>query len=410
MDKREHLTDQFSTFILWENDAFLQWGLDRHLQHHMDQHFQLDPSLTASQYWGIYWHQRFQGATSVDQAEFPRNHLYAYLQEPCYRAASKLFTTYQGRSQFTRSQLFSHGVSRFDTLIAKYNPRLNSNLVAHAHSFLKWRMLDLIREKDKILGQTLWGLLLHINENRLQKALVGLGFTEERVDCHLWAWECYVAIYKPVKKEKRVQGGKVIAPTPEIWSQIAAVYGGLKPGSQESHDSNEVHKLSIQQMLETCGQAIYQAHEGVEVSLNQLNSEGGAEFIEIIPAVEADAPDSLRDYAAIQTQILNWLQVEWQTLDLKKYRCNAQARTMVDLYYGQGVEQKDISRQLGVDQSTISRNLNKVTTILADRFLAWAQVKLHIPLTADDIETVNDAVKVWIRSIYQTQPHGGKAE
>lgn len=398
MDKRESLVDQFSTFIVWREDRFSQWQVNPRLRHHMQQHCQQNDSV-SSQYWVAYWHQQWQRHT-FPFSSISREHLYSYLQDPCYRVAAQLWANYRNRKDQPLTDLFSQGVLCFEKLLENFNPVLNPNLAAYASFFLKWRILDELRRQDKSYGHTLWSLLIHSSEARVRKALIAMGLTDTVLACHLQAWECYVELYKPVKIKRE---GKIQAPPAEIWSQIAAVYTAVM--------SEDPGVDRIKQWVETCGQAVFRYIAPSEVSLNQpLSADGQQELLDVIPVPETDvsAADSSDDYKTIHNQILTWLRAEWQTLEVKKYRLNANVRTIVQLYYGEGREQTEISRQLEINQSTVSRTLNKVKAILAERFLEWSANHLHISPLTDDIEIVNEAVSQWLWSICQTEPTGGQ--
>lgn len=396
MDKRESLIEQFSTFVVWSEERFQRWQTDPRLSRHMKKSFQLENS-GDSQYWVAYWHQQWQQQNSTHGA-ISQDHLYAYLQEPCYRVTVKLWSTYQHRNDRSLYDLFSQGVLCFQKLLSSFNPILNPNLGAYANFFLKWRILDELRRQDKSYGHTLWSLLLHTSEARLRKALIAMGINGEPLEWHLQAWECYVALYKPAKVKRE---GKIQAPPSEIWSEIATSYNFVMPQPQEVG--------TIQHWVKICGQAVFRYMAPTEVSINQpIFTEGQQELIDVIAAPDTSTrADSLHDYGAIHSQILTWLRGEWQRLDIKRNRLNIHTKTMVQLYYGEGQEQKYISQKLGINQSTVSRTLNKVNTIVANRFLEWSMDNLHISLQVNDVETINEAVSQWLWSICQTQS-GGK--
>ena len=395
MDKRESLIEQFSTFIMWSEERFQRWQTDPRLSRHMEKSFQRVTSGDR-QYWVAYWHQQWQ----QHNRSISRDHLYAYLQEPCYRVAVQLWSTYQHRHDRPLFDLFSQGVLCFQKLLTSFNPILNPNLGAYASFFLKWRILDELRRQDKSYGHTLWSLLLHTSETRVRKALIAMGINGLLLEYHLQAWDCYVELYKPAKVKRE---GKIQAPPPEIWAKIVATYNLLMPQPQNLE--------TIQQWVNTSGQAVFRYMSPAEVSINQpLSTEGQQEFIDVTAAPDDnESPDSLLDYGAIYIQILAWLREEWQGLDLRTYRLNAHTKRIVQLYYGEGQEQKEISQQLGINQSTVSRTLNKVKTIVTDRFLEWSMDNLHISLQVNDVETINEAVSQWLWSIYQTQSGGSES-
>jgi hypothetical protein len=92
-----------------------------------------------------------------------REHLYAYLQEPCYWSA---------------------------------------------------------REIDRTFGHTFWSLLLKSSEKRLREALNGR-VSEAELENHLMAWDYYKEIYAGNSIEV---DGKVQEPSPEIWQKITDRY------------------------------------------------------------------------------------------------------------------------------------------------------------------------------------------
>ena len=79
MQKRILTIDQFSTFIHWENNRFRRWHSDPKLKDSMEKKLEQNASLSSTQYWVIFWHQRF---LEEENKELAREHLYAYLQEP----------------------------------------------------------------------------------------------------------------------------------------------------------------------------------------------------------------------------------------------------------------------------------------------------------------------------------------
>jgi RNA polymerase sigma factor (sigma-70 family) len=400
MNQRDSLLDQFSTFILWRSDRFQQWQTDPRLHRHMASHLANDKAITSSQYWVAYWHQQWQQSTSQPVELICRNHLYSYLQESCYRVALQLWNHHQDRDDHTPLDLFNQGILNCKKLLEKYNPAINPNLAAYASFFLKWRIIDDLRRQDKSYGHTMWSLLLHSSESRVRKALVDRGLTDTVLESHLQAWEIYVELYKLAKIK---HDGKVQAPPTKIWTQIAAAYNSLMPQVQSSDQ--------IKHWVETCGQAVFSSISPPTLSSNiTVGSDGKTEIIDLISIELPDSEDdaSPRNYQETHNQILAWMQVEWRDLDIKQYRLNENIRTIVQLYYGEGQEQTEISQKLGINQSTVSRNLNKVRSVLTDRFITWAADNLHMPLQSSDIETIDAAVNQWLWAICQTQSTKGE--
>lgn len=395
MIKRTTIVEQFSTFIRWEENRFRSWHSEPRLQRSISNAVEQNTILTAFQ-WVVFCHSRLD-TNDLDrnlQTRQSRDHLYAYLQEPCYHAAYDIWNTYRNYStEYAIADYFQCGILRFDKLLSGFNPQLNSNLEAYANSFLKWRITDTLRELHKGWGYTSWSLLLYRGKRCVKNALIRYGIAGELLESYLLAWECYVEIYKSVKQ---VRDGSIQEPTPQSWQSITSAYNAMTGAQKEATD--------IKKWIVDCGKAV-----SSYISLNSVSADAmnrpEIDNLESRLGDESQIEElefgSIVDYQQIHQKICRWLQAEIEQLDIQKTRLNPNIKEILALYYKQGITQTAIGQQLGINQGTVARNLQKIKEILTDKFIQWSAENLNISLKSNDIQVMSKVFEEWIRLYYQ---------
>lgn len=395
MKKRQNLVERFSTFILWNNNWFQTWAIDPRLRRSMERYLAQESS-TSEQYWTLFWHTDWlRQREDIGDLETSRisHHLYAYLQEPCYRAAENIYRSYQSRSQYTIEDYFNLGFLNLDNILSKFNPRLNPNLAAHAFSQLKWRILDEMRPLDRTFGHTIWSLLLNCTEARLKKALINDGIPQQNIiDNYSIAWDCYKELYPQAKVKSN---GKLQEPSTKTWEQITKAYNQEQPNSK--CDSEIIKKW-----LKTCGQALLNYLSISTISSNAPFSQGEAgELQDIFPDEQRATPpeqleieEEIEESQAVFREIHAWLTGEIELL-------NTESSSILLMLYEQNSTQTEIGENLDIPQYSVSRKLTKIQKNLTENFIKWSNDNLNISLTANDIITINEALKEWLKYHYQ---------
>jgi RNA polymerase sigma factor (sigma-70 family) len=395
MIKRFTIVEQFSTFILWEDNRFGHWRSDPRLQRSISNGLEQNSTLISSQ-WAVFWHNQLD---TIDQnrsvqTRQSREHLYAYLQEPCYQAAFDIWNTYRNYSkEYAIADYFQCGVLRFDKLLSGFNSQLSSDLGTYAISFLKWRIADTLRELHKGWGHTSWSLLLYRSKLCVKNALIRYGISGELLEAYLLAWECYVEIYKPARK---VRDGSVQKPTTPYWQAIASAYNAIAGIRKEVAD--------IEKWISDCGKAV-----SSYISLNSISSDAmnrhEADHLESRLSDESQVEEldfsSVVDYQQIHQKICRWLKAEIEQLDTSETRLNRNIKEILELYYSQELKQVAIGQQLGINQATVARNLQKIKEILTEKFIRWSAENLNILLKSNDVEVMNKVFEEWLRFYYQ---------
>jgi RNA polymerase sigma factor (sigma-70 family) len=398
MIRRETLIEQFSTFILWnENNRFNSWRSDPRLQRNMSKQLEQHPTFNVHQ-WIAFWQNRWQDSIARDltvPSQLSKAHLYAYLQEPCHQVALNIWQTHQNYSkEYTVPDYFHFGVLKFDKLILDFNPKLNPDLGKYAFHLLKWRITDTLRERHKTWGYTTWSLLLHRSKTCVKNALTRYGISGDLLENCLLAWECYVETYKTTKNKR---DGSIQQPTDDDWLKIVVAYNSVSDLQKDI--------VELKTWISYCCKAV-----SIYISLPSTSGstpiEDGNKDLESslkdesqLESLELDGHIST-DYQQLHQKICSWLETELERLDIAKARLNPNVKQMLELYYRQGIKQTDIAQQLGINQATVARNLHKIKELLTNQFLKWNLDNLDISLKSNDIKLTSKALETWMQYYY----------
>ncbi|MCM1981546.1 sigma-70 family RNA polymerase sigma factor [Lyngbya confervoides] len=320
--------------------------------------------------------------------------LLAYLQEPCYQAAVKVHQGYQQRLSHTLFDYFGWGTVHVPRLLQDFQPELNPDLARYAYSILQNRILDELRMLDRSLGYTQWSLLLHVSERRLRQALARAGMAEPTP--YLQVWQLYRQLGRSPQMRHQ---GKVREPSRDLLRQILTQY------QQQFPDAVSLDQMS--RRLQEAAVALKTYLSMPERSLNApIDASSETELGGILPDPGQDWDEAL-DRAELEAQyqaLSDWLSQEICQIQPSQYRLNPQIFTMLERYYGAGLTQTEISQELGVNQSTVGRNLAKFEEILAARLIPWAEDHLATSISPDRISPLCEALEQWLQTYYQEHP------
>lgn len=388
--ERTNVVDLFSTFIQWGDHNSSSWQAEPRLNRNMSRLMQQWPDRSKQQ-WEAFWHRQW----SLERYPMSQGHLYAYLQEPCYLVARELVAYYPSQYGYSVADYFNYGVIRFESLLQKYDPQTNANFGGFSVTFLRRRIRDELRGIHKGFGQTQWSLLFRSSPKRIKEALNVAGILDELQEQHLLAVECYVEIYEPIKRKPK---GKILEPLPETWAQITEAYNALVPIPADSK--------TIQKWVKKTGQSLYSYLAPRQESLNEYLPNSKQERMDYLEApselssAEDEGNDSF-DYSSTHQKILAWVKERLATLDLSQYRLNPKTFEILQLYHGRNLKQSAIAKQLGINQSNISRILGKVNKILTEDFIEWSANNLDYTVQADNLEQISEALTQCLVLIHQ---------
>jgi DNA-directed RNA polymerase specialized sigma subunit len=410
MKKRETLLEKFSNFLLLEKNG-IRWHCDPRLLRNMTVYCQNDPTANSEEYWAIFFQQRY--LNHEDKNNLARGHLYAYLQEPCYWAATDIYQKYQARLDYQIEDYFNEGILDFDAILADFKPLFSTSLDNFATQRIKYRLIDRIRQISQAFGHNTWSLLLNSTGSRLTQALTARGLVGETLENHLLAWDYYQEIYARARIKT---DGKIQEPSAEIWQKITDAY------NCDPNSTIKIDRITTAQWLKEAGQAIfdYLFPQGKTISLQKTfggeDSNTREEMIEDnlhdTPWQQLEAAENWRESQQNHQKILAWLQGEVKQLcrQPQQEKLHPQIQLILEMKYVEELNQVTIAAKIteitGVNpalkQYQISRELDKVYRHLAKKFLAWAAENLHIPFQSHDREVISEAIESWLKYYYQT--------
>lgn len=303
-------------------------------------------------------------------------HLLAYLQESCLRAAKKAYwkTEYIGH-QHTELDLLSRGCKRIALgLQGKSNifnqfdwRRRTGALETYIRSFLELRLISEIEREYKIQRRTPWGWLKHISGPRQRpSALNNLGISESDVESYILVWQCFDEIYASVQPDNN---NRLPEPSDLQHQQMTSRYNQLRDRLEQP--GVEIDCQEYIRRLEVCSKAAkdYGSVDTRTTSLN-IQDENGDRAID---------PEDLSNTNNLQDIIERELAVEEEKL-LKSFldeNPNELTEEQISLLKlnSYGFNQKVIGKIIERNQGSVCRRFNTIYTKVGKDFYEEYSVK-----------------------------------
>lgn len=396
MEKRENLTEQFSTFLDFQQGGkqlVCCWrSPDDLLASHTALMVDDYPSGDA-EFWARYWLRDclvfggWMGAIAKDKSEgntqnfwyflilaylLAKTHLSAYLEESCYAAA-----LYQAQDfnyhGIEPNELFGEffliarkTVACPEKTFRSYNlshPQC-SKISAWAETKIKAAIREyliaqnLMRIVDKYSD---WGVLRNFSKKQIQECLQYQGFVELERKRYLLALQTFGEIYTP-KKPK----GKLLPPTDKEWQGIFERFNQLAARHNLPLAAN---RKEVESLLKTCVDAVRAPNSPIgQKSEAKIDNKSGDTF-ELLNPILAPA---------------------YQLLP-------PPSQLMFKLWYGVQLNQTDIGKVFGIQQHTVSRYKDRDKEPLFLALLAWVkQQKRGDNLTDAEVSKMEEMLDEWL--------------
>jgi RNA polymerase sigma factor (sigma-70 family) len=392
MHPRQNITELFSTFLVFEGDRFRGWSSDAKLRRSMKACLNHFPEA-AEHFWAVYWHKLWQKGENQQVA---LDHMFAYLQEPCYWTVQRLMPRLQ-QSKNNMPDLFQIAIAFVPKIIKACNPDVGGSIKAYATTVFGNVIRDYLRQSREVDFCNNWSLLLKVTCKLLTDSLKDAGFDATTIERYLLARTCFESIYLPRKSPQLRQ---IPVPEPTTWEAVAAYYNQMR--HQLSSPAPECSKETIERWLTECAN---QLRKYLYPSVKSLNS--------LKPGYEkGELQDELVD--AFQEPLLTELiQQEEETVRLKQKqqmsaaleeaitKLDSSAQQLLQMYYQQGLTQQQIAKELAIQQYTVSRKLSKTRESLLLALSRWSQQTLHISVTSDVVKYISTILEEWLQANYE---------
>ncbi len=394
MQHRQNLIDLFSTFIQFFEDRFSSWVTDFKLKKNMTSYLQKEPGKENSEkFWSLFWYQQWKNNTNV----LAKNHLLAYLQEPCYWASQNVVTKFTNL-QYKLSDYFQMAIAQSEQVLNTYNVYSGLSL----SSFANWRfrsiITNILRQKSATDICTDWALLRKVRKKRLRASLENAGFNRTKVDQYCLIWMCFQTIYAP-KQQKGTQ--KLPAPDTDTWLKIISAYQqqAINYPQLKAENSN----INIQMLKEIVLESAKLIRQYLYPQTNSLNltptGSNSGELLDIITSDDLSPLEKVINIEEVNNREKNYSQIN-QILTEALKQLNPEFQHILELYYRENLTQQSIAKRLAIKQYTISRKMTRAREFLLKALIKWSQDSLHITIDTDKIKGMSTILEEWMINYY----------
>ncbi len=403
MRSRQSITDLFSTFLQFEADRFKGWVTDPKLRRSMQHTIEQLPEAQASEnFWALYWHKRWKTQpTSLVEA-----HLSAYLQETCYWSVQRIIPR-SANPPCKLSDYFQLAIAQVAKILKSCDPNQHATLKTYSRVAFSNIIRDALRQQQQIDLCNEWGLLLKLSRKRLHESLKSAGLTDQTIGRYLLAWTCFEAGYVLSNS-----GGirKIQRPNRATWEAIANLYNTQRQ-TQLNPPGEECTPETLEKWLLYCAN---QARSHLYPKVTSLNApKPGQEVGELLDDLPDTATESLLANAIAQeeTETRQTQQTQLNSvLTSALEQLDAEAKTLMQLYYHQGLTQQQIAQQLEMKQYTVSRRLTKARESLLLALTRWSKETLHISTTSNVVKHISTVLEEWLQDYYSNPNHHSSEE
>jgi len=376
---RISLVQKFSSFLLVEEIVIegkkpyvkCQWREDVQLARNIAKNQSQLP--TDENQCFLYW------LNKVNNNPYAKSHLVAYLQSSCYWAVQKFFAKIDlEKDNIATTQFY---LTAFDTVIEKtanieqltskfnqFNPHYSS-VETYSEKWLKSAIYDTIYQTYGFGKYSQWGLLKNIARKLLQTSLYTKGYNEKTINDYLLLWDCFQKVYS--QNQPTLNNKKLTNPTPKQINEIIKLYQTLS--SQNLTLSSEIMTnltpIKFEKIMTQCHEAvnIYQQQRHINAytysfTTQEIDEEN--KDSNIITEADLSYDLVLKERDIEDDSLLSKLNRSEINLILKNQVINLdyQGKILLTLNNGLGLKQSTIGKLIDIDQSNVSRQIQKIIT------------------------------------------------
>jgi RNA polymerase sigma factor (sigma-70 family) len=396
MHPRKNIIDIFSTFVQFDADRFRSWAIDIKLRRSMQSCLNLTPQEISENFWVLYWYNALQKQIDKTQQvrRLAREHLVAYLQEPCYWTSQKTAASFSS-TQYRLSDCFQIAIAQIDRVLKGFNPNQGFVLKNYASAIFASVIRETLRQRHEVDICSDWGMLRKISQKRLVASLQAAGLSPDNINAYVLAWNCFKMHYAPTQANTTRQ---LTRPDNQTWEAIASSYNSQSP----KKINPQILETWLINSAKAARQYLYPSVTSINIS---AAGEDSVEWVENLPGSEQDS---------LLSEIISQEEQKTRTSQLSQInqilvsaitQLDTQAQEILQLYYAQGLTQQQIAKQLQLQQYTVSRRLTKARETLLRTLANWSQETLHISVTSDLIKSTSAVMEEWLQTYYSPSPN-----
>lgn len=396
LPERLNNSDVFCTYFILKTDnyhEFFEWKNDRRLKRNFELYKKNNEVFAqfCSQSNDIknileFWKNLLIDASPTvqqwerpDRRQLALGHVRSYLETSCYYAARKVFLTSKNRSwddYLSSARIFIHNYDKIVKLLKSYD-----SSQASLKTYIDNILIKEIKNQEDICKYSSWRLVIEKSERHLREALVRYEIPEANISQYIFGRKCFEPVYKFNKVQNpmlRRPGDKWLEPDSEDFQAAAESYNAEKFLSSAPHEVSAGSNISGEQMqdwMKTCIDAL-RKYENLTIYTSEnidqtrkknqpQDSDGCSDDSDPEDiSLEPEESDSEANPRFNETKSAFYKELDRLRLDQHQ---------ILLLYYGAGLNQKQIEIKLQVSQSAISRRLNNIKKKLLNTLIQKSQ-------------------------------------
>jgi RNA polymerase sigma factor (sigma-70 family) len=321
-------------------------------------------------------------------------YLTAYCEESCYRAAVTVWkddTSKSWEEYIFLSRCFIYETTKFRQILAKYNSN-DSSLDTYVTGVLIKNIKDSVAKFSK------WRLLHKKSDKELKEALARSGRYEPEISRFLIARKYFKQIYQmnKIQNPAKITGQKWQEPDSVDFAESANYYNAqilLPCASHEVAVGGNITGEQLKTSMEICIAALQNypksitprfSWEALKETGRQVESNQSLEIFEQDFLTSEEVEDSRENQGIIEKRTEPALQEQLLYLKIEQ-------KEIILLYYGFGLNQKQIANRFKVTQGAIAHRLKTIEIKLLKTLYGLSKPP----------EWVSQYVAVWLNRNYQ---------
>ncbi len=414
---REKNIDKFTTYLILNNQngrLTLQWKYQPYLQRNMKSYeqrnqvfrnicIQNDKGIGIALFWRAMLLNEAEGSLSWElsnKKQLGWEHLAAFFEERCYWAAKKISTDYSSESW--ENFLYSARTLIFNPLKLKDVLTRYNSQHTHLNTYVNEVLIKHIKSENAQNRFSQWRLLYKKSDKELREALQTIGRIEPEISQFVFARKYFKQVYlmEKIQIAGRKSGEKWPVPDESNFEKAAQCYNAEKVMSSVPHEvanSADVTSSQLKTWMEICIAALNNYPQSIlpKFSLEALQSQGHEIASEYNSDTLEIAGNGLSTTGEIGEEV-DFLQKKINYILLNEIgKLKLEYQKNLFLYYGFGINQKQLADTLGINQSTISRYLTKSTVNLLNSLAEISQPQ----------GWVEQYISEWLNKNYQAPQH-----
>ncbi|MBE9180204.1 sigma-70 family RNA polymerase sigma factor [Oculatella sp. LEGE 06141] len=388
---REELLEVFSTFLQFD-DVCQKWITDPKLRRNMQAAIRSNVQERSQDFWALYWYKQWEAENAENLVA--KEHLNAYVQETCFWVARKTEVIFD--SQYTVSDYFQIAISRFDKILHGFKETKGYKFKNYALVAFRNTIRDFLIHENEVSVLHDWALLRRSSKKRLITALKQhkQGCCDADIARYVLAWSCFMKIYSPDVRTKIIT-----TPNKEQWKAIADLYSYRC--KTELFSIVTIDPLVLEDWMRLCAEAIRSGFSPKFISIYELApvDRSKTEFVEVLDQLTSTDQALPLDLISVEEEEEERQQQRMflNSVLLETLNClDRDSRSLLALYYQEGLLQQQISSLLNMNQSTVSRRLERIRRSFLIALIQRGEDHLHISNDSTVLERVGAAIEEWL--------------